>query len=54
MSQGSASAVQFTVGKIDAGVAILLSQDNHVIEFPSAMLPVCRCLCRKRYLLAPL
>jgi hypothetical protein len=35
-----ASSVQFTVGKIDAGLAILLSADNHVLEFPSAMLPV--------------
>jgi chitin biosynthesis protein CHS5 len=34
-----ASSVQFTVGKIDAGLAILLSPDNHTLEFPSSMLP---------------
>jgi len=31
--------VQFTVGKLDAGIAILLTQDHHQIEFPSILLP---------------
>ena len=31
---------QFTVGKLDAGLAILLSPDHHVVEFPSTILPV--------------
>src|SRR5579862_370568 len=31
--------VQFTVGKLDAGMAILLTQDHHQIEFPSILLP---------------
>ncbi|KAI9295029.1 BRCT domain-containing protein [Neoconidiobolus thromboides FSU 785] len=29
----------FTVGKVDAGLAILLTEDNHLIEFPSILLP---------------
>ncbi|KAI8870575.1 hypothetical protein GQ42DRAFT_162595 [Ramicandelaber brevisporus] len=33
------SRVQFTVGKMDAGMAILLTEDNHLIEFPSLLLP---------------
>ncbi|KAI8896178.1 hypothetical protein BC833DRAFT_114383 [Globomyces pollinis-pini] len=33
------SSVQFTIGKIDAGLAILLSPDNHVVEFPATILP---------------
>ncbi|KAJ3257920.1 Chitin synthase, class 5 [Boothiomyces macroporosus] len=39
------SSVQFSIGKvfdvnkIDAGLAILLSPDNHVVEIPSSMLP---------------
>ncbi|OMH82888.1 Chitin biosynthesis protein CHS5 [Zancudomyces culisetae] len=32
-------AIEFTVGKIDAGMAVLLTQDNQVIEFPSVLLP---------------
>ena len=31
--------VQFTVGKLDAGMAILLTPDHHQIEFPSILLP---------------
>jgi chitin biosynthesis protein CHS5 len=31
--------VQFTVGKLDAGMAILLTQDHYQIEFPSILLP---------------
>ncbi|RKP09754.1 hypothetical protein THASP1DRAFT_34326 [Thamnocephalis sphaerospora] len=30
---------RFTVGKVDAGMAILLTEDNHLIEFPSLLLP---------------
>jgi hypothetical protein len=30
---------KFTVGKIDAGQAILISPENHIIEFPSSILP---------------
>ncbi|TPX69716.1 hypothetical protein CcCBS67573_g06779 [Chytriomyces confervae] len=30
---------EFTVGKVDAGMAILLSPDHHLIEFPSTILP---------------
>ncbi|KAI8905020.1 BRCT domain-containing protein [Gorgonomyces haynaldii] len=33
------TSVQFSVGKLDAGMALLLSPDHHIIEFPSAMLP---------------
>lgn len=35
-----ATSVQFTVGKVDAGMAILLSPDHHLIEFPATILPV--------------
>ena len=35
------TSVQFTVGKLDAGMAILLSPDHHLIEFPATILPVC-------------
>lgn len=35
----SSTTVQFTVGKLDAGMAILLTQDHHQIEFPSILLP---------------
>ncbi|KAJ5663133.1 Fibronectin type III [Penicillium longicatenatum] len=31
--------VSLTVGKVDAGVAVLLTQDNRIIEFPSVLLP---------------
>ncbi|KAJ1976724.1 hypothetical protein H4R34_003867 [Dimargaris verticillata] len=34
-----ASSVQFTVGKLDAGMAMLLTDENHLIEFPSLLLP---------------
>jgi chitin biosynthesis protein CHS5 len=30
---------QFTIGKLDAGMAILLTSDHHQIEFPSILLP---------------
>ncbi|KAJ1955675.1 hypothetical protein IWQ62_005479 [Dispira parvispora] len=33
------SSVQFTVGKLDAGMAMLLTEENHLIEFPSLLLP---------------
>ncbi|KAI9098086.1 BRCT domain-containing protein [Phlyctochytrium arcticum] len=33
------SSVQFTIGKIDAGVAILLSPHHHTVEFPAQILP---------------
>lgn len=39
MKANEAVSVQFTVGKIDAGIAILLSPENHIIEFPSSILP---------------
>ena len=35
----TASSTQFTIGKIDAGLAVLLSPDNYVVEFPSSILP---------------
>ena len=35
----SPTKVQFTVGKLDAGMAILLTQDHYQIEFPSILLP---------------
>ncbi|KAJ6015252.1 Fibronectin type III [Penicillium herquei] len=31
--------VSLTVGKVDAGVAVLLTKDNRLIEFPSVLLP---------------
>ncbi|EFQ98317.1 chitin biosynthesis protein CHS5 [Nannizzia gypsea CBS 118893] len=31
--------VSLTVGKVDAGVAVLLTEDNRLIEFPSVLLP---------------
>ncbi|CAJ0755796.1 18271_t:CDS:2 [Entrophospora sp. SA101] len=34
-----ATSVQFTVGKLDAGMAILLTEEHHLIEFPSLLLP---------------
>jgi chitin biosynthesis protein CHS5 len=39
MQTTEVSSVQFTVGKMDAGVAILLSPDHHIIEFPTTILP---------------
>ncbi|KAJ3129419.1 Chitin synthase, class 5 [Nowakowskiella sp. JEL0407] len=33
------TSVQFTVGKLDAGMAILLSPNHHLIEFPATILP---------------
>jgi NAD-dependent DNA ligase len=33
------ASVQFTVGKVDAGTALLLSPDHHVVEFPASILP---------------
>ncbi|CDS10958.1 hypothetical protein LRAMOSA03223 [Lichtheimia ramosa] len=33
------TSVQFTVGRLDAGMAILLTEDHHLIEFPSLLLP---------------
>ncbi|RAL59174.1 hypothetical protein DID88_006730 [Monilinia fructigena] len=31
--------ISLTVGKVDAGVAVLLTQDKRLIEFPSILLP---------------
>ncbi|KAG9647552.1 hypothetical protein KCU69_g17525, partial [Aureobasidium melanogenum] len=31
--------VSLTVGKVDAGVAVLLTEDKRLIEFPSILLP---------------
>ncbi|CAH1762156.1 11381_t:CDS:2 [Entrophospora sp. SA101] len=39
MTSTSSTSVQFTVGKLDAGMAILLTEDHHLIEFPSLLLP---------------
>ncbi|KAK5668269.1 hypothetical protein QVD99_005305 [Batrachochytrium dendrobatidis] len=33
------TSIQFTVGKVDAGIAVLLSPDHHLIEFPANLLP---------------
>ncbi|ODV88689.1 hypothetical protein CANCADRAFT_32211 [Tortispora caseinolytica NRRL Y-17796] len=33
-------AVTVTVGKLDASLALLLTEDHHLIEFPSVLLPV--------------
>ncbi|KAJ2373419.1 hypothetical protein IW150_003634 [Coemansia sp. RSA 2607] len=33
------SSAQFTVGKLDAGMALLLTEDYQLIEFPSVLLP---------------
>lgn len=33
------SSIRFTVGKVDAGMTILLTEDHHLIEFPSLLLP---------------
>jgi hypothetical protein len=33
------SSVSLTVGKVDAGVTVLLTQDKRLIEFPSILLP---------------
>ncbi|KAJ3149642.1 Chitin synthase, class 5 [Geranomyces variabilis] len=33
------TSVQFTIGKVDAGMAMLLSPHHHLIEFPSQILP---------------
>lgn len=35
----SISKSRFTVAKLDAGMAILLTSDHHLIEFPSLLLP---------------
>lgn len=35
----SVSKSRFTVAKLDAGMAILLTSDHHLIEFPSLLLP---------------
>ncbi|CCG81149.1 Chitin synthase [Taphrina deformans PYCC 5710] len=35
----SVSKSRFTVAKLDAGMAILLTPDHHLIEFPSLLLP---------------
>ncbi|KAJ2047515.1 hypothetical protein GGH13_009181, partial [Coemansia sp. S155-1] len=33
------TSAQFTVGKLDAGMAMLLTEDYQLIEFPSVLLP---------------
>ncbi|KAG0052572.1 Chitin synthase, class 5 [Gryganskiella cystojenkinii] len=33
------TSIKFTVGKVDAGMTILLTEDHHLIEFPSLLLP---------------
>ncbi|RKP27142.1 hypothetical protein SYNPS1DRAFT_13139 [Syncephalis pseudoplumigaleata] len=33
------TSARFTVGKVDAGMAILLTEENQLIEFPSLLLP---------------
>ena len=33
------TSARFTVGKLDAGMAILLTDDNFLVEFPSLLLP---------------
>ncbi|KAJ9061415.1 hypothetical protein DSO57_1020906 [Entomophthora muscae] len=35
----SSTCALFTVGKVDAGLAILLTEENHLIEFPYLLLP---------------
>ena len=35
----SPTKAQFTVGKLDAGMAVLLTKDHHQIEFPTILLP---------------
>lgn len=39
MTTMHASQSRFTVAKLDAGMAILLTSDHHLIEFPSLLLP---------------
>ncbi|KAI9034479.1 hypothetical protein DFJ74DRAFT_600630 [Hyaloraphidium curvatum] len=39
MQNHSARVRSFTVGKLDGGMAILLSPDHHMIEFPATILP---------------
>ncbi|GAA5936995.1 uncharacterized protein JCM15063_000123 [Sporobolomyces koalae] len=37
--QATAGTQQFVIGKIDAGIAVLISDSVHLIEFPSLLLP---------------
>ncbi|PQE07167.1 BRCA1 C Terminus domain-containing protein [Rutstroemia sp. NJR-2017a BVV2] len=39
MANASAMLISLTVGKVDAGVAVLLTKDKRLIEFPSILLP---------------
>lgn len=39
MSLAQSPSQQFCVGKIDAGIAVLISDSVHLIEFPSLLLP---------------
>ncbi|KAF8318097.1 hypothetical protein DL93DRAFT_2054764 [Clavulina sp. PMI_390] len=39
MSSDTADSFTFTVGKLDAGMAILIGERAHLIEFPSILLP---------------
>ncbi|KAF1827216.1 uncharacterized protein K489DRAFT_306362, partial [Dissoconium aciculare CBS 342.82] len=38
-SRSASMLVSLTVGKVDAGVAVLLTEDKRLIEFPSILLP---------------
>ena len=35
----SSCVIQFTIGKLDAGIAVLIGESSHLIEFPSLLLP---------------
>lgn len=39
LSKGSMEKFTFTLGKLDAGMAILLGPNAHLLEFPSLLLP---------------
>ncbi|KAJ2312833.1 hypothetical protein IWW52_000954 [Coemansia sp. RSA 2704] len=39
MAMSETKSAQFTVGKLDAGMALLLTEDYQLIEFPSVLLP---------------
>ncbi|EMR10963.1 hypothetical protein PNEG_00567 [Pneumocystis murina B123] len=39
MNDKDISKIQFTVGKVDAGITILLTSDYYLVEFPSLLLP---------------
>jgi hypothetical protein len=35
----SGAQIKFTVGRIDAGLALLLTPDHYLVEFPAILLP---------------